>query len=365
MKRTFEASRSPLAVLAILACLSACGREPAPDEGGAEPCDDCVGFQATGQVRLSSAPTLPSVDGLLLAGPHGGYAFVDRSVRHEILVFDPDGRYRTTIGGLGDGPGEFDRIWTIAFDSADTLWVASRGGNRLDLFGPDLEFVRSLRTEVSVQTMVSASGGMVVAVADGLEGQVGMMDSEGRIDVLWRDSIPRGSGYPAGATDLATSADGTIWFAEQYAYRVWRVDPGKAPVQILGARPMWFEAEYPDEVMERFGGISDRGSTITDLMVDTHAGILWVTSAIPASDVTVGELEPLFDDPQASRDEIVAALLDYVVEAYDLASGARIGVGRGDSNVSYRSPVQYRLTDAQTLEILTPTIQVERASGVN
>lgn len=360
MGRMYEAGRILISVAAILMCTLSCDSEPASREGGTEPCNDCVAFRATGLVRFSSAPTLPGVDGLLLAVPDGGHAFVDRSLRHEILVFDGDGRYRTSVGAPGDGPGEFDRIWSLAFDSADTLWVASHGGSRLDLFGPDLEFGRSLRTEFSVQAMAPVPRGMAVAAANGLEGQVGIVGPDGEIEVLWRDSVPRGSGFPAGVTDLASSPDGTIWFAEDYAYRVWRINQGEAPVLVLGPAPAWFDAEYPSDVVERFN-INDLGSTITDLFVDSQAGLLWVTSAVPASDVTTGELEPLFNDPQTFRDEIMGALLDYVVEAYDLGSGARIGVGRGAADVSYRSPVHYRLGGPETMEIVTPIVQPDGA----
>jgi hypothetical protein len=358
MYRSLDSRLTLVLCAVILAGVVGCRSEAPRRESASESCDDCVDFLAAGLVDFALAPTLPSIDGLLLAAPDRGYVFVDRSVRHEVLVFDGGGRYRTKFGALGDGPGEFDRIGSLAFDSADTLWVASHGGNRLDLFGPDLEFARSLRTEVSIQTMVPGPDGLAVAAADGLEGQVGVMGREGHIDVLWRDSVPRGSGFPAGVTALASSDDGTIWFAEEYAYRVWRIGPGASPVQILGVAPAWFEARYPDDVMERFR-INDRGSMITDLRVDGRAGVLWVTSAIPASGVTVDDLEPLFEDPQAFRDEIMVALLDHVVEAYDLTSGRRIGGGPGQPSVSYRSPLLYRLTGPETMEIVSLTVRQE------
>lgn len=353
-------------VLALLVWVGGCGPEAAVVEHASEPCTDCVAFTPAGLLEFASAPTLPSVGGTLVAAPlTGGHAFVDRSARHEILVFDRDGGHRAKIGELGDGPGEFDAIWALSFDSGDTLWVASQRGARLDIFAPDLEHVRSLRPEAAVTAMAAVPGGLAVAAADGLEGQVGVMDSEGRIDVLWRDSVPRGSGYPSGVTDLAASPDGTIWFAEEHAYRVWRIDRDGGVVQVLGATPSWFRAEYPREVMAEFPGISDRGGTIMDVTADTRAGLLWVTSAIPASDVTVAELRPLFERPQTLRDDIVAALLEYVVEAYDLESGERVGVGRGDPQISYRSPVKYLPAGPEQVEVIEPTLRPAGEAGVD
>lgn len=348
-------SSEAISFAVILAGIAGCQSEAPPRESGTQFCSDCVDFRAVGLVDFASAPTLPSGGGLLLATPDSAHLFVDPAVRHEVLVFDGEGHYRTRFGALGDGPGEFDRIGALAFDSADTLWVASRGGHRLDLFGPDFRFARSLRPEVSIQTIVPMPQGMAVAAADGLEGQIGIMGQNGRVDVLWRDSVPRGSGFPAGVTALASSDDGTIWFAEDYAYRVWRIRPGEGPVQVLGEAPAWFEAKYPDDVMERFR-INDQGGMITDLRVDDIAGVLWMTSAIPAEGVTVGELEPLFEDPESFREEIMVALLDHVVEAYDLTSERRIGVGPGESNVSYRSPLLYRIGGPETMEVVAPIL---------
>jgi sugar lactone lactonase YvrE len=58
-------------------------------------------------------------------GPHG-----------RISRFAPDGTFLGTIGEFGDGAGQFIVPHGMAFDSQGRLFVATRGTNRIDIFGP-------------------------------------------------------------------------------------------------------------------------------------------------------------------------------------------------------------------------------------
>jgi len=59
-----------------------------------------------------------------------------------VRVFAPDGTLRTTIGGRGDGPGEFQNVVTIGW-VADTLWILDANGYRFSQFTADGEFLGS------------------------------------------------------------------------------------------------------------------------------------------------------------------------------------------------------------------------------
>jgi sugar lactone lactonase YvrE len=67
-------------------------------------------------------------------GPHG-----------RISRFAPDGTYLGSFGEYGSGPGQFIVPHGMAFDSQGRLFVATRGNNRIDIFGPapDYEYIES------------------------------------------------------------------------------------------------------------------------------------------------------------------------------------------------------------------------------
>ena len=55
----------------------------------------------------------------------------------EIHVFDAAGGFLRTLGGEGQGAGEFREALGPAIGPGDTLWVADQGAPRYSIFGPD------------------------------------------------------------------------------------------------------------------------------------------------------------------------------------------------------------------------------------
>jgi sugar lactone lactonase YvrE len=58
-----------------------------------------------------------------------------------IMKFDASGKFLKTWGKKGMGPGEFDVIHTLAFDSRGRLFVGDRQNNRIQLFDQDGKFI--------------------------------------------------------------------------------------------------------------------------------------------------------------------------------------------------------------------------------
>ena len=59
----------------------------------------------------------------------------------EIYVFDSEGDFVRTLGGQGDGPGEFRIALGPAIGPGDTLWVGDQSAPRYSIFGPDGTFL--------------------------------------------------------------------------------------------------------------------------------------------------------------------------------------------------------------------------------
>jgi 6-bladed beta-propeller len=58
-----------------------------------------------------------------------------------IMKFDKDGKFLLTWGNKGMGPGEFDVIHTLAFDSRGRLFVGDRQNNRIQIFDQNGTFI--------------------------------------------------------------------------------------------------------------------------------------------------------------------------------------------------------------------------------
>ena len=93
---------------------------------------------------------------LRLWGPPGGYfgtigslaadsrdnIYVLDVSSQEVQVFDSEGALLRTLGGAGEGPGEFRFAAGPAVGPGDTVWVADGMSRRYSIFGPDGTFLR-------------------------------------------------------------------------------------------------------------------------------------------------------------------------------------------------------------------------------
>ena len=70
----------------------------------------------------------------------------------QIRVFDSGGRLLTTLGGEGEGPGEFRAIWKVYGTSADTVVVVEFFDTRLHFFSLDGTFGRTVRSRLNQAT---------------------------------------------------------------------------------------------------------------------------------------------------------------------------------------------------------------------
>jgi hypothetical protein len=59
----------------------------------------------------------------------------------ELRFFDPEGRLEATVGGEGDGPGEFRMIQAVGRVAGDTVWVYDFSHRRLTWIGPDAKLL--------------------------------------------------------------------------------------------------------------------------------------------------------------------------------------------------------------------------------
>lgn len=81
---------------------------------------------------------LGSVHGIV-EGPDGAIYVLD-GMNKRVVVFEPDGKFRSEFGGSGEGPGEFGRPGHMAIDKNHDLVVWDAGLGRLSTFALSGEF---------------------------------------------------------------------------------------------------------------------------------------------------------------------------------------------------------------------------------
>jgi sugar lactone lactonase YvrE len=84
---------------------------------------------------------------------------------NRIVKFSKDGRYIKEWGRKGTGPGEFDIVHNLAFDSKGRLLVADRNNNRIQVFDQDGKFIQQF-TQFSRPSGVTVDKNDVMYVSD-------------------------------------------------------------------------------------------------------------------------------------------------------------------------------------------------------
>lgn len=87
--------------------------------------------------------------------PQGNIFVSDGYLNMSVAKFDKDGGWVKRIGKgnmaeRGTEPGEFNNPHGIAADAKGNIYVADRGNGRIQVFDPDLKFLREIRINVPV-----------------------------------------------------------------------------------------------------------------------------------------------------------------------------------------------------------------------
>lgn len=96
-----------------------------------------------------------------------------------VLKFDRTGRFLTSWGGKGTGPGQFDVAHGIAIDADGLLWVMDRENQRIQVFDAEGTFVREM-TYAGLPCSVDI-GREYVYMVNGFAGQVLRLDLTGKV----------------------------------------------------------------------------------------------------------------------------------------------------------------------------------------
>lgn len=115
--------------------------------------DGDVPFWSIDSVPFVDIGTVEGKDGQDLAVPwasrrlRDGRIVISNHMTNELRFYRSDGSFSKSVGGSGEGPGEFRSIAAIHLGRDDTIIVADGSLPRLNLYGPDGTFGRSVNLE--------------------------------------------------------------------------------------------------------------------------------------------------------------------------------------------------------------------------
>jgi hypothetical protein len=238
---------------------------------------------------------------------------IDRRGRYWFLfdremptVFDRNGRFVATVGRKGRGPGEFNSPTSVMAVPGDSV-VIFDFGVPTSLIGPDLKFVRAIRTPpVAVFAAVPAEWPRTVWI----HGESPIPQLAGwPLHVLQLDSASAEISKSVGLNDgellagkayrllhkLAKSRTGDVWAVEMLDYRISRWTSHGALIEVLQRRPDWFSA--PSNAQLGSGHDKPAEPVIQGIGEDA-AGRLWISTTVATRDWI--ELWKSFPRPQGT-----------------------------------------------------------------
>lgn len=213
------------------------------------------------ELRMSRVVTLGGLDepvgitGTVLRDSRGRFFLRHDASGEQILVFGSDGALLRTLGGSGEGPGEFRFVMTLALGRGDTLHAFDAELARETVFSPSLDLVRTRRLPGRVRQVVLLDDDRAVV-------QAGIPTSERiglPLHLLGRDrTVVRSFGAEAedrtvrpdmpilGLRALAGARGGRVWsaFVNEYEIELWDT-AGRKQLEVV-RRPTWFEPWFHD-----------------------------------------------------------------------------------------------------------------------
>ena len=234
------------------------------------------------QARYGSAtdPRAELTKVLGVAVAPDGAVLVQEEATQRILRFGPDGRFLTSTGGKGSGPGEFRSMMPWGRASDGTLWINDPGNSRVTVMGADGSYLRTMpimnadRLHVPVQ--LDRSGHLLMQVirnpqSPNFDIAIQRRTLDGTIrDTLTVPSCPLLGPQPTRMLRVANrpmvypllpaaiskiTADGAVWCSPGTAYIVYKLGLGQGDTlrTIAGrAAPVRYPAAMRDSAIAEF-----------------------------------------------------------------------------------------------------------------
>lgn len=185
------------------------GRRAEPSEAPPQP-----GVTPTARANSFNRPTDIQWD-----SDGNGY-ITDGYGNSRVAKVDKNGKWITTWGKRGTGPGEFHTPHSLAIDAQNRIYVGDRENNRIQVFDTDGKFLKQF-TNVGAPWAVCITPGpkQVLYSSDSRPGRIYKLDLDGNILGVFGHDGKR-PGEFGWIHEMACPAENTIYAAEVLNWRV-------------------------------------------------------------------------------------------------------------------------------------------------
>ena len=230
-----------------------------------------------GAGALSSPPSSIAADSRgrwYVTAPYGG-------AEERAFVFDSNGEYLQRIGGVGEGPGEFQRAQSVTVSADDSVFMLDGLAGRVSVFSSDYEFVRTLRGVAPYNRAIELSDGTFVVNNTGYPGPpLTRVDRDGATLGAFGETTDEFEPlfeYLRVVRVLAPSTGGRFWSARYgFEYSITQWDSSGTAVSRLSPERVWF----PPYDMA-WGPAPDREPKAKLWGLWEDRGLLWVVAQVP------------------------------------------------------------------------------------
>jgi hypothetical protein len=285
----------------------------------------------------------------------------------KIFVYDGGGNLVRTIGGRGEGPGEFRLPRHIDVGPGDSLYLVD-GTRELHVFAPSGTYVRSGLLPFSVDQIEVLMDGRIAAAADvrtpALAGlPVHLLDRTGKLLLSFgSQQFLNDPLYPGNLLrKIAVSSRGIVWSANRTVFERWDTSgrltklvqrhTALMPLNVTPNPVVRSPSQLRSDEHPAPRPVSKPGSGLNGLQFDSE-GRMWTSIITGADDWNSRMLPPgtgITSSP-AARDQ----LLDTVVDVLDVEQGTVLGSYRLRFG-AWKMPapgIVFRVRDAETHYVL-------------
>jgi DNA-binding beta-propeller fold protein YncE len=175
--------------------------------------------------------------------PDGTILVADGLRNSRVAVFDPSGKFITSWGSRGNGPGQFVGLHGIEADRSGRVYVADRGNSRIQVFdahGTHLDTWPNIRFPNHVLVTADQQS---VWVSDGTNARILKYDTQGHLQYWW-GVYGTNPGTFWEMHQFSVDPDGNLYAADSFGGRTQKFHPkaGADASKLVGAAPALMSA---------------------------------------------------------------------------------------------------------------------------
>lgn len=167
--------------------------------------------------------------------PDGSVLVADGLTNARIVKLDRNGKYITSWGGKGTGPGQFGNVHAVEVDRNRHVYAADRAGKRVEVFDENGKYLATWPNIRFPNHIFVSDADQAVWVADNMTAEVLKFDTSGNRLFSWDASGTRPGGFGE-LHEFSVDSKGNVYTADNVLGRLQKLTPkpGADPAHLIG-----------------------------------------------------------------------------------------------------------------------------------